>query len=76
MKTIAGVPETVTLDQVLAAAEVLGFDPKMVRSITLGVGYLEAVVFASTPATLKAHEDLPATHTIFYDLLAKPSADA
>lgn len=74
MKTITGVPETVTHEQVVAAAEALGFDPKTVRSITFGVTYVEVVVYATTPVILKADE--PATHTIFYDALVKPSADA
>lgn len=67
MKTIDGVPEIITRAQVLAAADALGLDPKMLRSITLGTRYVEVVVFTSKPVVLKGHEDLPATHTIFYD---------
>jgi hypothetical protein len=74
MKTIAGVPETVAHEQVLAAVKALGFDPKMVRSLTIGSGWLEVEVYATTPVILKFHTDLPATHTVFYDLLSPVDA--
>jgi hypothetical protein len=74
MKTIDGVPESLTHAQIIAAAESLGFDPKLVRSLKLGVGYVEVELYATSPVSLKTNDD-PAVHIVFYDTLAKPPAD-
>ena len=75
MKTIDGVPESLTPAQIIAAVESLGFDVKVVRSITFGPDYVEVVVFATKPIRIKANTDETATHTIYYDTLAEPPVD-
>ena len=74
MKNIDGVPESLTHAQIIAAVESLGFDVKVVRSITFGINYAEVVMFATKPVRIKANDEV-ATHTIYYDTLAKPPAD-
>ena len=78
MKKIEGVPEKITRAQVIAAAELLGLETKRVRSIRIGVHFLEVTLYATqpvrllwdhpTPQSIDGTTDQPATHTIFYDL--------
>lgn len=78
MKTITGIPESITHAQVVTAAEALGLDPKVVRSIKIGVHHVEVVLYATTPVKIlrdyvgmtghTGFTDEAATHTVFYDL--------
>jgi hypothetical protein len=86
VKSIVGVPETITHAQVVAAAELLGFDPKVVRSIRIGLNYVEVMLHAATPPKLvveyptlpfvEGFTDRVATHILYYDLdAAEPTVD-
>ena len=78
MKTIDGVPEKITRAQLLSAVDILGLEAKRVRSIRIGVHFLEVTLYATQPVRLlwdhptaqsiDGTTDQPATHTLFYDL--------
>lgn len=69
MKTINGAPESITRDQVIAACVALGLDPNWTRAINISSdGYVEVVLHATQPATIKRDQDKCAEHTVFYDV--------
>jgi len=78
VKTIDGVPEKITRAQLLSAVDILGLEAKRVRSIRIGVHFLEVTLYATQPVRLlwdhptqhsiDGTTDQPATHTLFYDL--------
>jgi hypothetical protein len=69
VKSIEGLPETITQEQVVAACEALGVDPKYARAVTLGTGYVEVTLHTSLPPKIKPGADACAEHTVYYDLL-------
>ena len=73
MKTIDGVPETITHQQVLDAVAILGLDPNLVRAMKFGLGYVEVTVHVSKPATIKKDEDKVGEHVVFYDTPKVPA---